>query len=267
MPNVVKRTLTDVLYGNLQVAAVSFVPSHLMSAVAIGRMDSVVVDIGEEQTTLLPIYLWRPLAPRFLSTTTRAARRLSARLKALLIHFATFIASPSTVTNTSTSSPPPAMRRKEKVGAHLLSPDVLETIKAKALIIGDPIDSESGLPSPSLGPGQPNGAWQSMPSFSTMDEEDDEMYMEALRQRYQPHTTVKDMVIQIPALQNPTLSPQSQPSTIGARSVAHNSSPGMVIVPGWVRERAADVLFECGDPDEPSILELILDNLVKVRVS
>lgn len=39
---------------------------------------------------------------------------------------------------------------------------------------------------------------------------------------------------------------------------------GVLIIPGWVRERAAEVLFEGGDVDEVSVAEVILESLLKV---
>jgi actin-related protein 10 len=39
---------------------------------------------------------------------------------------------------------------------------------------------------------------------------------------------------------------------------------GTLIIPGWIRERAAEVLFEGGDIDESSLAELILDVLLKI---
>jgi hypothetical protein len=40
---------------------------------------------------------------------------------------------------------------------------------------------------------------------------------------------------------------------------------GTLIIPGWIRERAAEVLFEGGDVDECSVAELILDVILKVQ--
>ena len=42
---------------------------------------------------------------------------------------------------------------------------------------------------------------------------------------------------------------------------------GVLIIPGWVRERAAEVLFEGGDVDEVSVAEIILDSLLKASHS
>lgn len=39
---------------------------------------------------------------------------------------------------------------------------------------------------------------------------------------------------------------------------------GTLIIPGWIRERAAEVLFEGGDTDESSLAELILNVLLKI---
>lgn len=39
-----------------------------------------------------------------------------------------------------------------------------------------------------------------------------------------------------------------------------------LIIPGWIRERTAEMLFEPGDVDEKSIAEVILDALLKVGV-
>ena len=38
---------------------------------------------------------------------------------------------------------------------------------------------------------------------------------------------------------------------------------GVLMIPGWIRERAAEVLFEGGDVDEVSVAEVILDSLLK----
>lgn len=39
---------------------------------------------------------------------------------------------------------------------------------------------------------------------------------------------------------------------------------GTLIIPGWIRERAAEVLFEGGDVDESSVAEVLLETLLKV---
>jgi len=45
-----------------------------------------------------------------------------------------------------------------------------------------------------------------------------------------------------------------------------STGPGTLIIPGWIRERAAEVLFEGGDIDESSLAELVLDVLLKTPI-
>lgn len=45
---------------------------------------------------------------------------------------------------------------------------------------------------------------------------------------------------------------------------ARGHGPSTLIVPGWIRERAAEVLFGDGPDEAESISELVLDTLVKV---
>lgn len=64
--------------------------------------------------------------------------------------------------------------------------------------------------------------------------------------------------------------PQSSASalTVTLRPVQTTSGPTNVksslLVPGWIREHAADVLFEPGNEDEPSIVQSTLMTLLKV---
>ncbi|KAG8752047.1 hypothetical protein FRC14_007402 [Serendipita sp. 396] len=66
--------------------------------------------------------------------------------------------------------------------------------------------------------------------------------------RYQRQSTATDFMI--PVNPPPPLS---------------GTGRGSIRVPGWVRERAAEQLFEGGDVDEYSVVEVILKTLLKVR--
>lgn len=48
------------------------------------------------------------------------------------------------------------------------------------------------------------------------------------------------------------------------REVAADSGCGTIVVPGWMRERAAEVFFEEGDVDALSVVEVILSCLTGV---
>lgn len=76
-----------------------------------------------------------------------------------------------------------------------------------------------------------------------------ESHLQALANLYQRHSTATDLRIRVEA-------PPSQQRGTGR---------GTLVVPGWIRERAAEVLFEGGDVDESSVAEVILDSLLKVR--
>jgi actin-related protein 10 len=78
----------------------------------------------------------------------------------------------------------------------------------------------------------------------------DESRLDALASMYQRHSTATDIRMHV-------VPPKSQQTGTGR---------GTLIMPGWVRERAAEVLFEGGDVDEASIAEVILDALLKVPI-
>jgi actin-related protein 10 len=72
--------------------------------------------------------------------------------------------------------------------------------------------------------------------------------LDALATLYQRHSTATDLRIRV-------VPPVSQQTGTGR---------GTLVIPGWIRERAAEVLFEGGDIDEGSVAETILDALLKV---
>ena len=76
----------------------------------------------------------------------------------------------------------------------------------------------------------------------------DEGHLQALATMYTRHSTATD-------LHMPVTPPPLQQTGTGR---------GTLIIPGWIRERATEVLFEGGDVDENSLAEVILDALLKV---
>ena len=73
-------------------------------------------------------------------------------------------------------------------------------------------------------------------------------HLQVLANMYMRHSTATDLRIRV-------VPPVSQQTGTGR---------GTLIIPGWIRERAAEVLFEGGDVDENSVAEVILDALLKV---
>lgn len=71
---------------------------------------------------------------------------------------------------------------------------------------------------------------------------------EQLKGRYESNSTATDLSVRI-----------------GHPKSASGSLKGLLRIPGWIRERAAEVFFENGDEDEPSLVEVILSMLKEVR--
>ncbi len=76
-----------------------------------------------------------------------------------------------------------------------------------------------------------------------------EHQLQALANLYMRHSTATDLHLKVTP-------PASQQTGTGL---------GTLIVPGWIRERGAEVLFEGSDVDESSVAETILDCLLKVQ--
>ena len=76
-----------------------------------------------------------------------------------------------------------------------------------------------------------------------------ESHLQGLANLYKSHSTATDLKIRV----DPPVSQQT------------GTGSGTLLVPGWIRERAAEVLFEGGDVDESSVAEVILESLLKVR--
>ena len=82
-----------------------------------------------------------------------------------------------------------------------------------------------------------------------------EGHLQAIAEMYSKHSTATELRLRVDP-------PASQPQQTGATPIK-----GTLIIPGWIRERAAEVLFEGGDVDESSVAEVILDSLLKVSYS
>lgn len=75
-----------------------------------------------------------------------------------------------------------------------------------------------------------------------------ESHLQILANMYTRHSTATDIHLRV-------IPPASQQLGTGR---------GTLIIPGWIRERAPEVLFEGGDVDESSVAEVLLETLLKV---
>ncbi|GAA5801446.1 actin family [Helicostylum pulchrum] len=199
-PVVLKQMIARLLFDYFQVPSISFVPIHLMALLTTGLTTGLVIDVGNLETSVLPIYVSRPLIP-YISTTQLAGFSITKRLSELLYEHGRFIP-PS---NLHLSLAP-----HNNIPSNLLTPELLEDIKTR-VIFCSPI---------MIGKQQDPTSLESYKNFSNATD------------LYYP-ITLQD----------------------GTRA--------NLLIPGWIRERTVEVLFE-GDEDEPSIAQCIMDSLLKL---
>ncbi|KAG6900826.1 hypothetical protein C0993_000145 [Termitomyces sp. T159_Od127] len=256
----------------LEVPSVSFASSHLLSLFAVGRITGLVLDCGHLESVALPIFAARPLYPQ-LRTTPLAGARFTSHIRALLLLFGTYLPPPSSL---SAAVNVPAANRATRVPQEVLSDCIIEEIKTRCCFVGDVLGlttdtredapaedegSEIEVPSSDTTHSESdfshNTGRESMSEFSVVssiaripssDAPRGEGHLQAIATMYTRHSTATDLHMQV-------VPPPSQQTGTGR---------GTLIIPGWIRERAAEVLFEGGDVDEASVAEVILDSLLKV---
>lgn len=261
-----------------------------------------VIDCGHLETTALPasgilhtsasaivtvfgqIFAARPLYPQ-LRTTPLAGAHLSAHLRALLLLFGTYLPPPTTLSGAVNL---PSATRSTRVPQEILTEAMVEDIKTRCCLAGTPLDaaadlqlsapsefgdgaSELEVPS-EIAPSEPESMDIDTASIATSSVysavshpraapggvshsgrriDSANSRLEALAAMYARHSTATDLRMRV-------VPPITQQTGTGR---------GTLIIPGWIRERAAEVLFEGGDVDENSVAETILDSLLKARTS
>ncbi|KAF8340324.1 actin family [Cantharellus anzutake] len=259
----VKEALAQVMFENLQIPSISFAPSHVLAMMAAGRLTGLVLDCGYLESTVVPIYGSRPLYSA-MRTSPLAGARLNTHLRSLLMLFGTYLGPMGVVGQ----NPKPSA-----VPEDALPESIIEDMKTRCCFVGSPILLSRSLPrlqgpsesaatedlmsvdqsetSTDVDPGQPSS--QSRTSDSSMTGPSTQIH--AMKDLYVRHSTATDLNVKIPA---PGMAPTGPGTTTFTRA--------SLLVPGWIRERAAELLFEDGDVDEASVAEVILDSLLKVPV-
>ncbi|KZV94722.1 actin-like ATPase domain-containing protein [Exidia glandulosa HHB12029] len=276
LPLAVKETMARILFNNLQVPSLSFVSSHLLALLAVGRISGLVLDCGYYETTALPIFSSRPLYPH-LRTTPLAGMRLSSHLRSLLLLFGTWLPPPTSLGGPANI---PNASRATTVPEEVLSDELLEEITTRCLFVAQPLPhhllqeesidamsvDDSTAPS-EIPPSEPDSYSQSVPpSSSPVPSSSDfaevnvapgaetsggrKTRLQTIANLYMRHSTATDIVMH-------AIPPPAQRLGTGR---------GTLVIPGWIRERAAEVLFEGHDVDESSVAEVLLDSLLKTPV-
>lgn len=235
----------------------------------------------------MQIFAARPMFP-IVQNTPLAGSRYTSHLRALLLLFGTYIPPLSSLGGAANI---PVASRSMRVPEDVLTNEVMEEIKTRCCFVGEALeydghgnisynqsqDSEtlehtlsefsqsqpdtefsrvsadldvvSGSNSPWVST-SPDPSGYSVVSYSQVQPGlgRKEKHLQALATLYKQHSTATDIRMKVDP-------PPSQQTGTGR---------GTLIIPGWVRERSAEVLFEGGDVDERSVAELILDALLKV---
>ncbi|KAF8150699.1 fungal-specific actin related protein [Crassisporium funariophilum] len=269
LPLYIKEIITRTLFEN-QVPSVSFASSHLLSLFAVGRITGMVIDCGQLESVALPIFAARPLFPQ-IQMTPIAGARLTSHLHALLLMFATYLPPP---TSLSAAVSVPAANRSSRVPQEVLTDAVIEEIKTRCCFVGDvlgavkdgrretPMEDESyemdippsdnsltGSDFSHAGLSHQDSDYSvvSVPRTHAEDPQGED-HLQALATMYKRYSTATDIQMRV-------VPPPAQQVGTGR---------GTLIIPGWIRERAAELLFEGGDVDESSLAETILNALLKV---
>ncbi|KAJ7126832.1 actin-domain-containing protein [Mycena epipterygia] len=279
LPLYIKDMMVRILFENLQVPSVSFASSHLLSLLAVGRITGLVVDCGHLESVALPIFAARPLFPH-LRTTPLAGARLTSHLRALLLLFGTYLPPP---TSLSAAANIPAANRSTRVPQEVVTDAVVEEIKVRCCFVGDAL-GPSHNETRDATPGDESSEMDLPPSDSTQSESD--FSLAGRESNFSSHRASSEFSIisnpRVPAADNPrgeghlqalatlynrhSTATELQMRVVPPAAQQTGTGRGTLIIPGWVRERTAEVLFEGGDVDESSVAEVILDSLLKVPV-
>lgn len=187
-----------------------------------------------------------------IQTTPLAGRRFASHLRSLLLLFGTYTPPPPTLSGPFTFHVLPSAQKDIPQG--VLTDLVVEDIKTRCCFVGHSLDEEQvAIPGESdtvLMPpssGLPFGS-SSTPVEGSSNLKKQQSPFQALEALYTRHSNAKPLRIRV--------DPPAGEKT--------DTGQGTLFIPGWVRERAAEVLFEGGDVDESSVAEVVLDALLKV---
>ncbi|KAJ3417476.1 Actin- protein 10 [Chytridiales sp. JEL 0842] len=226
MPMPIKQLVADILFNTLKVPSVSFLPSAVLALFTSGKSTGLVIDCGHLETTVLPIYDGRPLIP-LMQTIPLAGDSVTGRLKTLIKNHGSVIndSHPQFNTVDIPTTPPSPHVSVSDSIIESQSPEQWEDLKSRALFVGH------------------------YPTLNDLALESREGAANSVRDRTYPYTMY-----------------QSSATPVVWRLSGSGAAPAdRVFVPGWVRERAAEILLE-GDEDGNSVPSIVLDCLLKCPV-
>ncbi|GJJ08362.1 hypothetical protein Clacol_002576 [Clathrus columnatus] len=255
IPVPTKELLARVLFDNLQVPSLSFTSSHLLSLLAVGRISGLVLDAGHLESVVLPVVSSRPLYS-CLKSTPLAGSALTSHLRHLLLKYGSYI--PPTPLSGA------AIIRPTRVPEELLTDALLEEIKTRCCFVAAPLSVDDTTPMVvQLGDSMlDNPNLLEAMEASSVNDDTETMYSSAVPESHQSSYDPSPQAIFDIYMRNSntkTLSMKVLPST----NTSASNVRATLVIPGWVRERAAEYLFQ-GDIDESSVAEVVLDSLLKI---
>ncbi|WVR08245.1 hypothetical protein IAU60_005292 [Kwoniella sp. DSM 27419] len=232
LPNYVKEHIARVLFDNLQIPSIAFTSSSLLALAASGRVTGLVVDVGWLETTVTPVYYSRPLYTLARSTPL-AGRRLHSTLRTLIRHHAIYIPP-------SHSQDPLRQSKQEGLPPQVVTDQLVERILTEGCFVaGIMVESAD----------QDMDVEQAAEDGMSEAERDDIRKARSFKARYGRSSSAQDMAFRI------------TPSAKERRGIG----AGTVIVPGWIRERAAEVLFsDDSEGEADSVTRVVLDCVLKL---
>lgn len=203
-----------------------------------------------------------------MRSTPLAGSRLNAHLRSLILKYAQYTPPIGVVSS--------AVPQATTVPEDVITDAVLEDIKTRCCFVGEPIvmSSRPSSPVPSTTQGTATTGDDSVSDSGegSRPESSASMAMDVdnPRRSLGPQI-VRPKLAKTPAHLRDLYVEQSRASDLFLRIPGPSGSIATAIVsraglriPGWVRERAAEILFGCGDLDESGCAEIILDSLLKV---
>ncbi|ADV22349.1 hypothetical protein I305_02804 [Cryptococcus gattii E566] len=240
LPTYIKEHIAHALFDNLRVPSVAFTPSSLLALAACGRITGLVVDVGWLETTITPVYNSRPLFPLSRSTPL-AGRRLHTRLRSLLFHHAIYISPPKSLSDLS-------REKRRGVPLDLLTDTLVERVITEGLLVGGVLNEPGGDADVEMEVEFNDYTQDNVPRGKRKLE--DSRLIDSLRLCFASTSASKDMTFPVHTVK-------------GSIQMGHDT----IIVPGWIRERAAEVLFQDDEEDEgESIVNALLNTILKLPV-
>jgi actin-related protein 10 len=190
-------------------------------------------------------------------TTPLAGQRLNEHIRNLLLLFGSYYPPLTSLSGAVNVQNNP---RVTHVPHEILTEEVIEEIKTRCCFVGDPLDidreqmfSMSSSAGTSGTDSEYDDRGSSVPPSSEMGESElgdrgIDPRISALYGVYEEKSTATELHMSVTP-------PESQQTGTGM---------GKLVIPGWIRERATEVLFDGGDVDEKSIVECVLEVLRKV---